>query len=257
MFVPLDRVPNTPGKSKLRTLTGFTDMEHTLVRLTISQSELFASWPDAAILRLVQAADTITVEENTIVHRTGEAPSYLYLLATGSMHLIREMPSGRNFTAGMHLAGEFHGIGPVITRSPHIYTAKCREKTVLVRIPGELLREMLSHDGSLAYSLMGAMVSRHRDALNRYEGAAVLSTRARVATLLNSVHARSSRHGRESSINLSQEEIATMLGTRRQVVNRVLREMESEGAVHLQYGRIVISDIGRLEKMMAYAGQHM
>ncbi|SFI34733.1 cAMP-binding domain of CRP or a regulatory subunit of cAMP-dependent protein kinases [Collimonas sp. OK307] len=228
-------------------------MENTLVRLTISQSELFANWPDAAISRLVKAADAITVEENTVIHRTGEVPTYLYLLATGSMHLIRKMPSGRDFTAGIHLAGEFHGIGPVITRSLHFYTAECREKTVLVRISGELLREMISHDGSLAYSLMGAMVNRHRGALDRYEGAAVLSTRARVATLLNSIYTRSARGGRVSSINLSQEEIATMLGTRRQVVNRVLREMESEGAVQVLYGRIVISDIGKLEKMAEHS----
>ncbi|WP_194270571.1 Crp/Fnr family transcriptional regulator [Glaciimonas soli] len=224
-------------------------MENTLVRLTISQSELFANWPAAAILRLVQAAEVVTVEENTVIHRTHDVPTYLYLLATGSMHLIRDMPSGRNFTAGMHLAGEFHGIGPVITRSPHIYTAECREKTVLVRIPGDLLRDMMIHDGALACSLMSAMVSRHRGALSRYEGAAVLSTRARVATLLNSIYVRSARGGRASSINLSQEEIASMLGTRRQVVNRVLREMEAEGAVHVQYGRIEISDIAKLEKM--------
>lgn len=224
-------------------------MENPLVRLTILQSELFANWPAAAISRLIQAADTVTVEEDTVIHRTNETPSYLYLLVSGSMHLIREIPSGRNFTAGMHLAGEFHGIGPVITQSPHIYTAVCKEKTVLVRIPGGLLREMLSHDGSFAFSLMTAMVNRHRGALNRYEGAAVLSIRARVATLLNSIYVRSARGDRVSSINLSQEEIATMLGTRRQVVNRVLREMESEGALHIQYGRILISDVAKLEKM--------
>jgi CRP-like cAMP-binding protein len=74
-----------------------------------------------------------------------------------------------------------------------------------------------------------------------------------VATLLNSIYTRSARGGRVSSINLSQEEIATMLGTRRQVVNRVLREMESEGAVQVLYGRIVISDIGKLEKMAEHS----
>jgi CRP/FNR family transcriptional regulator, cyclic AMP receptor protein len=225
------------------------DMKNTLAQLTISQSELFSTWPDTAISRLVQAAEVITVEENTVIHRTNDAPIYLYLLATGSMHLIREMPSGRDFTAGMHLAGEFHGIGPVITRSPHIYTAECRESTVLVRLPGELLREMLSHDGRLAFSLMNAMVDRHRSALNRYEAAAVLSIRARVAALLHSIHARSARGKRVPSINLSQEEIATMLGTRRQVVNRALREMELEGAVELLYGRIVISNVTQLEKI--------
>jgi CRP-like cAMP-binding protein len=70
-----------------------------------------------------------------------------------------------------------------------------------------------------------------------------------VATLLNSIYTRSALCGRAPSINLSQEEIATMLGTRRQVVNRVLREMESDGVVQLLYGRISISDVGTMEKM--------
>lgn len=226
-------------------------MEKTLARLTLSQSELFATWPDADLARLIRAADTIMVEEGTVVHRTGEDATYLYVLVTGSMHLTREMASGRHFTAGMHLAGEFHGIGPVMTQTPHIYTATCKEESVLVRLSGDLLREMLNHDGRLAFSLMNAMVKRHRDALSRYEGAAVMSTRARVAVLLHSIHVRSARGGHESSINLSQEEIATMLGTRRQVVNRALREMEQEGAVELQYGRILVNDVGKLEELAA------
>ncbi|PJX20485.1 hypothetical protein CAP48_18980 [Advenella sp. S44] len=229
-------------------------MEKTLVRLAISQSELFANWPTAAISRLVQASDSITVEENTIIHLTNDVPTYVYLLASGSMQLIREIPAGRNFTAGIHLPGDFHGIGPVITQSPHIYTVKCREKTVLVRIPGELLRDILSHDGNLAFSLMSAMVNRHRDALNRYEGAAILSTRERVATLLNTIYKKSIRAGSVSSVNLSQEEIATMLGTRRQVINRVLRDMESEGAISIKYKQILISNIGKLEEMTVHLG---
>lgn len=229
-------------------------MEKTLVRLAVSQSELFANWPTGAISRLVQASDSITVEENTILHLTNDVPTYVYLLASGSMQLIREIPSGRNFIAGIQLAGDFHGIGPVITQLPHIYTVKCREKTVLVRIPGELLRNILSSDGNLAFSLMSAMANRHRDALNRYEGAAILSTRERVATLFITIYKKSIRAGSVSSVNLAQEEIAAMLGTRRQVINRVLREMEAEGAISIKYKRILISNMSKLEEMAMHLG---
>ena len=40
-----------------------------------------------------------------------------------------------------------------------------------------------------------------------------------------------------------------MLGTRRQVVNRVLREMAATGAIEVQYGRIAMVDGEILEKM--------
>ena len=52
-----------------------------------------------------------------------------------------------------------------------------------------------------------------------------------------------------AAIDLSQDETTAMLGTRRQVVNRVLREMAATGAIEVQYGRIAIVDAEILEKM--------
>ena len=165
------------------------------------------------------------------------------------MNLSRAVPAGRNFTAGLHLAGDFQGLGPVMAQTPHINIATCKEKTVLVRIPGPLLREMVGRDGRLSSSLFAALERRHRRALNLYASAAVHSTQARIAGLLTSIDARSVHSQSLSEINLSQDEIATMLGTRRQVVNRALREMAAEGVVNVQYGKISITDIEKLYKM--------
>ena len=109
-------------------------MNEALARLAITQSELFNSWPDEAIARLLQAAEVQKVEPGTCVIHSGDMAKYLCLVVSGSMHLSRDMPFGRSFTAGLQFAGDFHGLGPVITQSPHIYTAVCKETTVLVRI---------------------------------------------------------------------------------------------------------------------------
>jgi CRP/FNR family transcriptional regulator, cyclic AMP receptor protein len=224
-------------------------MNDTLVRLAITQSELFSNWPDEAIARLVAHAQLLTVEPGTCVHHAGDPARYVFLLVTGSMNLSREMPGGRSFTGGLHLASEFHGLGPVVAQAPHMFTATCKEKTVLVRIPGEFLRELIAGNGRLSFSLFAALERRHLRAQIRHASAAVDSTQARVAGLLKSIDSRSV-HGRAGSeVNLSQDEIATMLGTRRQVVNRVLREMAEEGAIRVQYGRISIIDKGKLDQM--------
>lgn len=224
-------------------------MKNILVRLTITQSELFSTWPTEAIDRLVEAADILVGEPGTCIHQSGDAANYLYLLAAGWMNLSRAIPAERDFTAGLQLAGDFQGLGPVLTQTPHIHTAMCKEKTVLVRIPGPLLREMVGKDGRLSFSLFAALERRHRRALNLYASAAVHSIRAKLAGLLLSMNARGVRSQPFPEINLSQDEIATMLGTRRQVVNRTLREMAAEGVVSVQYGKISIADIEKLHKM--------
>ena len=224
-------------------------MNDTLARLAITQSELFRGWPDEAIARLVLHAVVFTVESGTRVHKAGDIAEFVSLLATGSMTLIKEMPEDRSFTSGMHLAGDFHGLGPVVAQAPHMFTAVCKERTVLVRIPGTLIRELIAQNGRLAFSLFSALEKRHVRAQMRHASAAVESMQARVARLLKSIDPRSLQSCSEYEINLSQDEIATMLGTRRQVVNRALKEMAARGVVLVRYGRISITDSALLNDM--------
>ncbi|VTU32854.1 cAMP regulatory protein [Variovorax sp. SRS16] len=228
---------------------GMAVMTNVLVRLTIAQSELFSTWPEESLDRLIEAADLLVAEPGTCIHQSGDPANYLYLLVNGWMNLSRAIPEERDFTAGLHLAGAFQGLGPVITQTPHMHTATCKEKTVLVRIPGALLREMVARDGRLSFSLFAALQTRHRRALTLYASAAVHSIQAKIAGLLTSINARSAGGRTSAMINLSQDEIATMLGTRRQVVNRALRDMAAEGAVDVQYGKISITDMEKLQKM--------
>ena len=224
-------------------------MNETLGRLAITQSELFNGWPDEAIARLIQNADVLVLEPGACLHRSGDPAEYLCLVASGSMNLSLDMPAGCSFTAGIQVAGDFHSLGPAISRRPHTCTVVCKERTVLVRIPADLLRDLVAANGRLSFSLFAALEKRHVQALNLHASAAVNSTQARIAGLLKSIDARGVRGRSNAAINLSQEEIAGMIGTRRQVVNRVLREMAATGAIQVQYGRISIVDREKLEHM--------
>jgi len=221
-------------------------MNRTLIRLTITQSNLFSSWPPDCIERLLAAADTVVVEPGTCVHRAGDPADFIYLLAAGSMTLTRELPSGASFSGGLHLPGDFHGLGPVISRRPHIHTAICKEKTVLVRLPAQVLRQMLANDGRLFFPIFSALERRHLKALDLYASAAMYSTQARIAGLLLGIHARGPSGATSGQVNLSQNEIAAMLGTQRQVINRALKAMEGDGVILVEYGRIIIRDTDKL-----------
>ena len=224
-------------------------MNDTLKRLTITQSELFRDWPDEVIARLVFHAAVKSVEPGTCVHKAGEPAEFVTLLATGSMTLLKEMADDRVFTSGMHLAGDFHGLGPVLAKAPHMFTAVCKERTVLVKIPGTLLREIIAQNGRLSFSLFAALEKRHLRAQIRHASAAVESMQARIARLLKSIDSRGVQSRTDFEINLSQDEIATMLGTRRQVVNRALKEMAATGVLEVRYGRISIIDGAILDQM--------
>lgn len=229
-------------------------MNDTYGRLAISQSELFSAWPDEALARLIAHSEARIVEPDTCIHRAGDPARYIWLVISGSMSLLKEIPGGRDFTASLHLPGDFHGLGPAVAQAPHMFTAVCKEKTVLVQIPGDLIRAMIASDGHLSFSLFQALEKRHLRAQIRHADAAVGSMQTRITNLLKSIASRSIQRRNSSEINLSQDEIATMLGTRRQVVNRVLREMAKNGAIQVLYGRIVILDVDKLDRMASMEG---
>ncbi|AZG08292.1 Crp/Fnr family transcriptional regulator [Pigmentiphaga sp. H8] len=227
----------------------------TLARLAVAHSELFSGWPDEPIARLIGAADLVTLEPGDCLHRSGDEARFLYLLVTGSMRLTRPVAGDRPFIFGIHLAGDFHGLGPILARTPHINTSICKDRTTLVRIPAEILRKQIADNGRLSFPLFAALERRHLRATNLYMTATVRSIRSRVAELLRSFGARRARSHTGGEIRLSQDEIATMLGTRRQVINRTLREMAGEGAIHVQYGRITVDDPALLERMAQDEGK--
>jgi DNA-binding GntR family transcriptional regulator len=47
-------------------------------------------------------------------------------------------------------------------------------------------------------------------------------------------------------VEISQEELALLVGLSRQVVNRSLRSLEEEGLIRLEHGRIVALDMEAL-----------
>lgn len=219
-------------------------------RLTISQSELFRRWPVEDLDPLIAAADVIQLESGELLHAAGDKAEYLYLLAAGSMRVSTRSSSGREFTTRMYFAGDYHGLGPVLTGANYVYTVSARSQTLLVRIPRKLLVDILSRDGRLAIALCVALSDRHLRNVARYAEASTGSIRARVAGLLESFLERAPRQP-ATEVHLMQVEIAELLGTRRQVINRELRALEMLGMLRLEYGYITVIDRDAL-RALAY-----
>ena len=55
--------------------------------------------------------------------------------------------------------------------------------------------------------------------------------------------------GRAGPIAMTHQEIATELGTAREVVSRLLKHFEAEGLVRLERRQIVVADAGRLARL--------
>ncbi len=186
--------------------------------------------------------------DGELLHVCGEVCPHLFLVASGCIRLFSVASDGREFTTWLHFAGDPHAIGPALLGSKYQNNAKSRGETKLVRIEGALIRESIARNGRLAFDVMAAM-DRHRTAGSLlHERAATHSLEARIAGLLGLIVARQGRD--RSLIELSQDEIAGMLGTRRQVVNRALRQLQERGLVEVGYRGVCVLDAEGLAALL-------
>src|SRR5207253_304805 len=124
-----------------------TGSSNALIRLAITQSELFSSWPMDTVSLLIEAADILVLEAGTFLTEAGKSTDCLYLLASGSIRLTRPLPGGLEMGGQLLLPGDFYGMAPLITQRPFQFTATCREACFVVRVPRKPLLDLLSKDG--------------------------------------------------------------------------------------------------------------
>lgn len=222
-------------------------MSSTLVKVAISQSELFREWSEEDVARLASASDVLQLDSGALLHGPGETVPFLYLIASGALRLSLRTSSHRAFAFRLRFAGDFLGLGPLLSGEPFVYTVTTRGHTHLVRIPGPFLRDMLVRNGRLAVAMFAGFNRRYRNMVALYADASMGTLRARLASLLGLIADASSHSANE--IEILQDELAELLSAPRQSVNRELRALEKLGILALEYGRIVINDRGALQKL--------
>ena len=105
----------------------------------------------------------------------------------------------------------------------------------------------------LATSLIKLLIEKLRFTTAYAESMVQYDTTGRLLNMLlqyNETHGVELESGKryELDIFMQQEDIATMVGARREWVNRILREWNKKGLIEYKHGKITILDLPEFEK---------
>ena len=210
---------------------------------SISKNRLLASLPENEYQRLLPHLEPFVLEHGKILYEIGEAIKYCYFPFDAVVSLVTQMEDGKIVEVG--LVGN-----EGMTGLPFILGQKKSAERAIVQIPNGgvrakadiVLKEFMRGDG------LHAILLRYLNSLLRQ----VAQTAACNAS--HTIEERLSRwllmcHDRVASdqINLTQEFIAEMLGTRRATVNVGAVNLQSAGLITYNRGRIQILDRPGLE----------
>ena len=180
----------------------------------------------------------------------GEAPNGLFAVLDGTVRLVTCRPDGREVLLTLARCPTWLGEIGVFDGQPRSHDAVADGEATALHLPQGSLDAWLSEDPGSWRSLGMLLTTKMRLVLNAMEEVTTLSLSARLARRV--VHMAEAygeaRTGTARVVSVKQEELATMLWTSRQTINRCLKELEQKELIVLSYGKIEIRDLDRLRR---------
>jgi CRP/FNR family transcriptional regulator len=213
------------------------------VRTAVGRSPLHALTP-GVIDGLLAGAVRTKVPAGSVTHREGESAPHLELVISGVVRVFVTAPDGRSMTVRYCRAGALLGAISLFTAGFAMpASVQAVVDAELLKLKAAVVRQAAARDARVANAFLGELSERVMSFIDEIPGSAFATVRQRVARHLLDLaaHQEPGRHpGTEILVPVTQGELADAVGTVREVVVRVLRELRQEGVVRTERDQIVI-----------------
>jgi len=175
---------------------------------------------------------------NAVLISEGDTADSLYILLSGRVKVYSTSPNGKEVVITTHGAGEYFGElaldGGV--RSASVMTM---EKTVCSVVTGATLREFIEAHPEFALHLIRKLIGRVRQATDSVKSLALQDVYGRVVHLLDELSI-AFEGKRIVGERLTQQDVAERVGSSREMVSRIFKDLTAGGYISVSAGRITI-----------------
>jgi CRP-like cAMP-binding protein len=176
----------------------------------------------------------------------GESAANLYFVASGVVKVFKTSAEGKEQILSIVRPGESFNDVPIFDGGPNPVSAQAMGPVLLYGIKRNDMEAILRDHPKIALNVIKVLAKRVRHLVSLVEDLSFKHVISRVAKIL--FEHIGGEMGRGS--RLTQQEMAAMAGTAREVVGRSLKTLENEGAIKLDRHRIIIKDKEALQKII-------
>lgn len=208
----------------------------------------FAGLDDASLRRIGAAGHPHTFQAGAEIFCEGAACAGLHIVTEGLVRIFRISPEGRMHTLSLLRPPATFNEVAAIDGGPNPYNAVAVTAGEAVVIGHHALMELLAEDSAFMARTLQWMARVNRDYIERLEDMTFRSIPSRLAKLYLHETTYADQIA-EAPSRLSQEEIAAILGTTREVVGRALRALMNAGLLRKRGRLVFIADRQGLERL--------
>lgn len=196
-------------------------------------------WEGTVLGEIAREGSVLRFPKKSILITEGDEGSSLYLILSGRVKVYTSDASGKELVMCMCEAGDILG-EMALDGGPRSASVTAMEPTRCAVIPLRQLKARLHENPDLAMELIKLLIQRGRRATKTAKDLALANVYSRVINLLTGLAEKDENGHMVVSDHLSQQDIADRVGSSRDMVNRIFKELIKGGYLEVDRRIIVI-----------------
>lgn len=202
------------------------------------------------IVKLAECKTSHIVKKGDVIFEEGETINGIYCVKDGICKLTKLSPNGKDHIVKLIKKGELLGQRSLISDEPVNLSAIALEDMEVCFIPKTEVMGFFDKNNQFSMNVMKTICGDLKEADDHMVNMAQKTVKERLAeTLLYLLDTFGKNEDNTLKVQLSRDELASMIGTATESCIRLLSDFNKLGLIELSGKKIILKDIHKLKKI--------
>jgi CRP/FNR family transcriptional regulator len=224
---------------------------------TLQRVQIFSGLTEAELAYLTARVVQRKYSAGELIFGEGEPCQGLYVVEAGNVRIFKTSASGREQVLSIDGAGSSIAELPVFDGGNYPASAQALSDATLLFVSKQEFQQMCLLHPQVALKVLRVVGARLRRLVGIIEELSFTTVRHRLAAYLvrlAKAEGKPAKNGIELMLPSSNQELASQIGTVRELVSRNLSRFQAEGLLEMEGKQIIIRDLKKLAAELESAG---
>ncbi len=204
-----------------------------------------------ALHALTENREARYYKKKEAIFHEGNLPHGIFFINSGKVRTFKTNEDAKEYTTGLYKEGDFLGYLPLLRDTPYQDSAMAMEDTDLIIIPKDDFYQLVYNNRDVSNRFIRMLSDNLSEKEEELLHLAYDSVRKRVADALVQLRDKFMVEGNKGpfTMSVSRDHLASLVGTSKECVIRVLSEFKEEGLVTTHLSEITVLDPVRLARV--------